>query len=561
MNWRGRHIYLVGLPGAGKTSIGKEFAQLLSRFKYSFLDLDSAIEKQTGKTIDQIFDETGEEHFRDIETEVLAQVAESAFHEPKIIATGGGAVIRSINRTIMRGSGLVVHVDVSVREAAQNIINGLLQGELRPLLRVRNQDELIARLEALKSERNDYYEEALLHFVVRSKDYRSPRELAQELLKALQEISTRVRFNPSFTTTLGHSAFRTYPILVGNGIAPNELAMWLNREATDTAVVITDTNVDRLHVSKLIKKAKSSWSGSIHKIALEPGESSKSSQTLFEILDHLHTTNISRRSAIVAVGGGMVTDIAGLAAHLFKRGVKLLHIPTTLLAQADAAVGGKTGIDHRGAKNLLGTIYPPHQVVVDPMLLRTLDKRQLHAGLAEVFKYGLIGDRDFWNEVAPAVRRLVRGLDQTYVPLIRHAVTEKLRYVEQDEFEEQSGIRELLNFGHTFAHGLEAATNFEVFLHGEAVLLGMRAAAWLSSELGYLREDEWRQIEITLGRIPVEPPITVSAEAITEAMKLDKKRRSGHRLILLRSIGEAFVQDNVSDADVMRAIAFMQSVS
>lgn len=565
MNWRGRNIYLTGLPGSGKTSIGREFAKLLAKFNYEFVDLDELIEQQTGLSIPTIFKERGEQHFREIETIVLAHLSEHAFHDPKVIATGGGTIVRPMNRAIMRGSGLVVHVDVTVRQAAKNIVNGILSGQERPLLKANNPEDLTEKVRELYENRKAYYDEAMLHFVARGREEHSPEELAVEMQKALGELSKRVKLAPTFTTTLAHSALGDYPVIVGNGIAQTELAQYLKSGDQTSVVIVTDSNVETLHANKLAKKLVSQLGDSIvvHRIVVEAGENSKDKSTLFELLDFFSKVGLERRSsAILAIGGGVIGDLTGFAASLYKRGIPVIHVPTTLLSQVDASIGGKTGIDFDGSKNALGTIYPPAAVIIDPMFLKTLEKRELHAGLAEVYKYGLIGNITLWDELATAVRRLTRGVDQSYAGIIRECIREKLKYVEEDEFERKRGVRELLNFGHTFGHALEAATDFTQYLHGEAVVLGMRAAAWLSMELGHLSEDQWRKIELVLGRIPVKASSEFEIEAVLSKMKLDKKRDQGrNRLILLRGIGEAFVCDDISEKDVRGALQFLRSIA
>ncbi len=565
MNWRGRNIYLTGLPGAGKTSIGREFAKLLSKFNYEFVDLDAMIESQTGLTVPQIINERGEAHFREIETIMLAHISEHAFHDPKVVAMGGGAVIRPMNRAIMRGSGLVIHIDVTVRQAAKNIINGLLSGQERPLLNASNPEELTEKVRALYDARKEFYDEATLHFVARGRDSHSPEELATEMQVALGELSKRVKLSPTFTTTLAHSALGDHPVLVGNGIAQTELGPYLVSSGLTGAVIVTDTNVDALHANKLVKKLASQLGDGIalHKIVIEAGESSKDKNTLFELLEYFDTANLERRSsAVVAIGGGVVTDLAGFAASLYKRGIPVIHVPTTVLAQVDASIGGKTGIDFNGAKNALGSFYAPSAVIIDPLFLKTLDKRELHSGLAEIYKYGLIGNKALWEELTASVRRLTRGVDQSYATIIRECIREKLKYVEEDEFEKKRGVRELLNFGHTFAHALESATGLTQYLHGEAVLLGMRAASWLSMQLGHLDEEQWTEVELVLGRIPIKASSDINESLVLSKMNLDKKREKGsHRLILLRGIGEAFVCDNISEKDVKGALQFMRSIA
>ncbi|HET6511632.1 MAG TPA: 3-dehydroquinate synthase [Candidatus Kapabacteria bacterium] len=565
MNWRGRNIYLTGLPGAGKTSIGREFAKLLAKFNYEFVDLDAMIEAQTGLTVPQIINERGEAHFREIETIMLAHLSEHAFHDPKVVAMGGGTVIRPMNRAIMRGSGLVIHIDVTVRQAAKNIINGILSGQERPLLKAKDPDELTEKVRELYESRKEFYDEATLHFVARGRESHSPQELAIEMQTALGELSKRVRLAPTFTTTLAHSALGDHPVLVGNGIAQTELGPYLRSSGFTSVVIVTDATVDSLHTNKLVKKLASQLGDGVvlHKIVIEPGEASKERNTLFELLEYFDSADLERRSsAVLAIGGGVVTDIAGFAASIYKRGIPVIHVPTTLLAQVDASIGGKTGIDFNGAKNALGSFYAPAAVIIDPLFLKTLDKRELHAGLAEIYKCGLIGNKDFWTELATAVRRLTRGVDQSYAAIIRECIREKLKYVEEDEFEKKKGVRELLNFGHTFAHALESATGFTQYLHGEAVLLGMRAASWLSMQLGHLDEEEWTRIELVLGRIPVKAASDFNESLVLAKMNLDKKREKGsHRLILLRGIGEAFVCDNISEKDVRGALQFMRSIA
>ncbi len=569
MTWRGRNIYLVGLPGAGKTSIGRELASLLAKSGYTFLDMDSEIERRAGQSIAQIFDGLhGEPHFRDLETQVLLEAANSTFdHKPKVIATGGGTILRPINRAAMRGSGVVVWVDVNVRQAAKQVVKSILEGAERPLLRSSSVEELTAKLRKVSEERQRYYEQSTLHFVTRSLrgDERTQPELAAELLNALEQMSRHVRLRPRFQTILAKSALGDYPVEVGSGIAMSELALAIRDLGATNVLILTDQNVAKLHGGKLMTKLSQELGlrTTLQQLALKPGEPTKNEKTLFTILSRLEQSEFDRKTGLVLTfGGGVVSDIGGLAASLHKRGIPLIHVPTTLLGQIDAAIGGKTGIDHAGVKNLLGTIYAPRLVLVDPLYLKTLPKRELHAGLAELFKYALIGNSDLWGTLSKSVRRLVRGVDASYELLIRDAIREKLRYVGEDEFERASGVREMLNFGHTFGHALEAATGFADFLHGEAVLLGMRAAAWLSLERGMLSEDEWREIELVLGRIPVEPSITVPPAQILQEMKKDKKRISGtNRVILLNGIGSATMQEGVSDAALLSAIEFMISIN
>ena len=559
---------MIGLPGAGKSSIGRELALLLAKSNYRFIDIDEEIIKQTGQSIAAIFSEAdGEEHFRELETNILLEIAGKTFdHEPYIVATGGGTPLRAINRSLMRGSGVTVWVDVTVKQAAKNVLVSLLSGETRPLLRSSNTEELTEKLRALHTERLPFYEQSTLHFVTRSPrgDERTPSELAAEMIQALEQMSRKILLRPRFEIFPVHSALGDYPVSIGSGIAAQELAFALRDMDVRRAVVITDENVQKIHAEKFYEKVLKERRATIdlHQIVLPPGESTKDQKTLFDLLDSFNKLELRRKSdIIVTLGGGVVSDIGGLAASLYHRGIRVIHIPTTLIGQVDAALGGKTGIDYNGQKNNIGSFYPPRHIIIDPLFLKTLPKRELHAGLAEVLKYGLIGSKQLWQTYAKSIRRLLRGYDTGYENIIRDTVREKIYYIENDEFERASGVRELLNFGHTFAHAFESATGFLQLLHGEAVTLGMRAAAWLSMELEILPESEWREIEHVLGRLPIPSSLELSVDAVMPFLTADKKQKgSVLRLVLLESIGKAVIREGVAVKKVKEAIEFVMSV-
>ena len=568
MTWRGRHIYLVGLPGAGKTAIGKELANLLSKNEYHFIDLDAEIEVLTGLSIAELFSrEGGEEQFRTIEQEVLAHFADQSFeHKPLVIATGGGTPLDPLNRQLMRGSGVVIWIDVTVRQAVKNVLSGILNGKTRPLLYSESVEELTQKMRALLSDRSKYYEQSTLHFALRGRteNEHTVEELAAEVLNALEQMSKSIRLRPRFETLIARSSFGDYPISIGSGITASELVRTAVDRGVRRIVFVTDDTVAAVHGKKVqqqLLKETGNRQIAIHQISIESGEQSKEQQTLFDVLNAFDELNLSRRGdLVVSLGGGVVSDLAGFAASIYKRGIPIVHIPTTLIGQIDAAIGGKTGIDFNRGKNLLGSFYPPVRVLVDPIFLKTLEKRELQSGLSEVLKYGLIGNAELWKRLSKSIRRLLRGLDPGYEILIRDAVKEKLRYTNDDEFERTVGKRELLNFGHTFAHGFESATGFTQLLHGEAVALGMRAAAWLSMEEGLLAEEEWSEIEVTLGRLPI-PNVSFSTQDVLAAIERDKKNTAGSvRLVMLNAIGTAVVKDSIKPATVAKAIEFVQSV-
>ncbi len=556
MTWRNRNLYLIGLPGAGKSAIGQALAALLDR--YSFVDLDAEIEAKAGCSINEIFTAHGESEFRKIELYALMQVA-AANDKAKVIATGGGIILSSLNRAIIRGSGIPIWIDVTVRDASKNISNDIHAGRDRPMFRELSAVGIKNTLTQLLEQRRPWYEQAVLHFVTRSMrgEERTSEELASELLIALDQMSLNVALKPSHRTLIAKSALGAYPIFVGNRTAIRELSHYFKENGYSQIILVTDENVEQLAGEEFRKELYRlvGTKATLHSIIIPSGETHKNLDTLQILLEQFHSFNASRGSSlVVALGGGVVTDSAGFAASLYHRGIPLVHIPTTLIAQADAAIGGKTGVDAFGQKNQIGTFYPPKLVLVDPLYLRTLPQRELLSGLAEVLKYALIGNRELWDILATQLLGLTRGMYTAYETIIFDCIKEKLRYVEADEFEHEKGGRELLNFGHTFGHALEAATQFKLLLHGEAVLLGMRAAAWLSKELGHLSLENWKAIESTLTTIPIEKTIETNTAQVFNAFKSDKKGMG--RVILLRSIGEAFVTD-ISEQDARRAIDTM----
>ena len=559
MTWRNRNLYLLGLPGSGKSAIGRELASILDRFE--FIDLDKEIECKAEKSIAEIFANDGESYFRELESETLLDVA-SRNGSPKIIATGGGTVLNPINRAIIRGSGIPIWIDVTVREAARNIWNDILSGHERPMFSGATLDEVRSILTRLIETRRHWYEQAVLHFVRRSPEgsEHTPEELASELLTALDKMSLNVALKPKHRTRIAKSALGNYPIFVGSGIASREIGHFIREQGIVSVFIVTDENVAALHLESFVNGLRQYTGDKIafYPLIISAGEQNKNLETLRMLLQGFHNYRATRKSSVViGFGGGVVTDIAAFAANLYHRGLPLALVPTTLIGQADASIGGKTGIDAFGNKNSIGTLYPPRIIAIDPLYLRTLSERERNAGLAEILKYALIGNAMMWERLSSHIPRLLKGSYSEYDEIIFESILEKLRYVEEDEFERKQGVRELLNFGHTFGHALEAAANFERFRHGEAVLSGMRAAAWLSKELHFLPENEWSEIEQVLSRIPIPPLFGTDCDTVIHAFLRDKK--GPNQVILLHSIGEAF-PTRISERDVRRTIERMISL-
>jgi 3-dehydroquinate synthase len=333
---------------------------------------------------------------------------------------------------------------------------------------------------------------------------------------------------------VGHSR---YPIAIGSGLLTNRELLDAHIRGRDV-LIVTNTTVARLYLGKL---TDSLGSKRVAECILPDGEQHKTLQTAGWVFDALVAKKMNRDAAVLALGGGVVGDIAGFAAACYQRGIGYVQLPTTLLAQVDSSVGGKTGVNHPGGKNLIGAFYQPLGVIADTDTLATLPDRELRAGLAEVIKYGCVWDPllfDWLDHNMPKL--LARNVDALSYAIARSCEI-KATVVAKDEREQN--LRAILNFGHTFGHAIEAATAYEVYLHGEAVALGMLIAAEFSHKAGLIDgavNDRVRNILSKAG-LPTEPP-RVGAARVQELMQMDKKVLGGAvRLVLLEKLGRAIV--------------------
>jgi 3-dehydroquinate synthase len=336
---------------------------------------------------------------------------------------------------------------------------------------------------------------------------------------------------------------RSYPIHIGAGLLTRpELIM--ERLRQEKAAIITNTTVAPLYLEAL-KRTLESKGVEVVPITLPDGESHKNWETLNRIFDALIEQHCERGTTLIALGGGVIGDLAGFAAAVYLRGVPYIQVPTTLLAQVDSSVGGKTAINHPLGKNMIGAFYQPLAVLSDTDTLRTLHGRELAAGLAEVIKYGLIRDRNFFDWLEDNMARLVRREPEALAYAIERSCANKAEIVALDERER--GLRALLNLGHTFGHAIEAGTGYGTWLHGEAVAAGMVLATKLSQRLGLVGEEDARRVDAILkaAGLPVQAPDLGLARYL-ELMGHDKKVEAGRiHFVLLKRIGEAFISDQV----------------
>ena len=354
---------------------------------------------------------------------------------------------------------------------------------------------------------------------------------------------------------------RSYQIHIGDGLVDQAgmlISAQLSKSAAPRVPIVTDETVARLHYQRLAASLTAAGLEPVP-IILPPGEQTKSFAFLGELVDALLRETIERGSIIVALGGGVIGDLAGFAAGIVKRGVDFAQVPTTLLAQVDSSVGGKTAINTAQGKNLVGLFHQPRIVIIDTAMLATLPKRELLGGYAEIAKYGLLGDADFFAWLEKNSAKALSGDATAMIHAVAHSCAMKAAIVARDERE--TGERALLNLGHTFGHGLEAATHYsDRLIHGEGVALGCVLAFRLSAKLGFVTEDVVARVErhirdaglpTRIGQIPGPRP---QPDDVLAHMRHDKKAQAGRMsFILARGVGEAFISRDVPE-DAVRAV-------
>lgn len=537
-------IWLIGLSGAGKSTVARAAAEQIG---WEAIDTDALIEDRTGRTIPDIFTEDGEAGFRAIEASVIESLRDC---RRAVIATGGGAPTDARSRRVME-AGTVVWLSVSPEVAVARLTDQARSGarpEERPLLA----GDALERLRALLDERRTTYRRADVTIDIDALD---PRAVAGRIADLVIEASgplsaARFRLDPDVAATVTTPAAH-YPIVVRSG-ALGGLGAWCREVGLGgTAFVIADAGLS----GSYLEPARLSLAAADYRvevIAIEGGEAAKHLGTVSAIYDQLVEHRCERGDFVVNLGGGVVTDMGGFAAATFLRGVAFVHVPTTLLGMVDAAVGGKTGVDHPRGKNLVGAFAQPRLVLIDPAVLATLPERERRGGAAELIKHAFI----LGDELDP---ELLTDLEATGAAaaisdeLIARSVAIKARVVSEDERE--ADRRTLLNYGHTTGHAIEAVTGYTAVTHGEGVAIGMHAAGQIAVELGMLTrgELERQQALIRAFGLPERMP-GVDPEAVFEATRLDKKVRAGAiRWVLLERLGTATVKSGVPD-DLVRSV-------
>ncbi len=538
-------IFLTGLSGSGKSTVGRRIAEVL---RWDFVDTDTLLAERCGMPVGQILIEHGEQRFRQMESEVLISTANL---DQVVIATGGGVVIAEANRIFMQEYGLTVYLEASVEIAWQRVQEQMRQFgnvAVRPLVVGIDGQQ---HLQDLYTVRKQWYEQAA---VCINTDEDAPEIIVGRIVAfALANGLLGSSSLPREVVTLQLATATSQAVIEWGGLChlPQSLQ---SLGFSKRVFVVTDSDAGRIYSEPIQNML--AGAGFIPQVFIIPaGESSKSLQCWEQILDWLIEQKAEQQEPILALGGGVVGDLAGFVAATYHRGVPLVQIPTSLLAQVDSAIGGKTGINHPLGKNLVGAFYQSKLIVVDPAFLVTLPERVYREGWAEIVKYGMILDTNLF-EMLEKQTSLLHARDSTLLTkIITRCIQLKMDVVQRDERDE--GLRNILNYGHTFGHALEALTDYGTFLHGEAIAVGMEVAAEIAVARDLLsNEHAHRQHQLLQAlKLPVCCP-GISTELVLEKMQRDKKVRAGRmRWVLPTHIGHAEVYDDIPLEVVQSAIA------
>lgn len=544
------HITLTGFSGSGKTTVAGLVAL---RLGWQAIDADEHIEAATGRAVPAIIAEDGESAFRDIEAAAFAELAA----KPRtVVAAGGGAPVSAASRRSMAEAGLVMHLQASPAQTGERVAVDA-KARARP---IRGNAASVARI---MDQRAAVY--ALADFTIAT-DVLTPSEVADEVVRLYQAYGERAFERPGrleqLTRTPGvlppvidapgaTSVIRTasgeYPVYARWG-ALERLGDYTRRAAPGTrrAFLISDEAVLAQWGETAISSLREAGIETVS-ITLPPGDASKSLEQAGRVYDWLAGHRAERRDAVVALGGGMVGDFSGFIAGTYLRGMPVIQAPTSLLAMVDASIGGKTAINHAGAKNIVGLFNQPRAVVADVSTLTTLPRRALVEGMGEVIKHALIRDAAMLAELETRLDDLMALEPAFAADIIARNMAIKGAVVSQDE-RETGGVRELLNYGHTLGHAFEAAGGYEALLHGEAVGAGMVAAAEIGMRAGVTPPALVARQNALIERagLPTRPPKGIDRDRIRAALKMDKKIvAGGQRWVLLEDIGWPIVRDDI----------------
>jgi 3-dehydroquinate synthase len=532
-------LVLVGLPGSGKSAVGRRLAQ---RHGATFVDLDDVIERRVGRTVPAIFADEGEDAFRRYEREAVLSLG-PADPDPRlrrVIATGGGAAIDPRNRWLLYRGRFPVWLDASAEALGHRIGRS---PNVRPLIAGRDP---VVTIRELAVARERFYSPALQIGAT------AP---VNAIVGALEH---QMADGPTDSVMLLRAETAIGRVEIGQGIAALAVSGALRRQHARRAILMAEPKTWEIAGAAMADAlAADGWP--VERVLLPRGENAKRLRVVEQACRELARLHVDRRETLVAIGGEALTDAAGFIAASYLRGVPIVQVPTTLVGQIDAALGGKTAVDLPEGKNLVGAFHQPVAFVADVSLLATLPPRQLRAALGEAVKMGVLGDERLLELIEEDGEAMARGDRQTFesgslAEVVERCAWAKVEVVSADERE--SGPRMTLNLGHTIGHGIEAAAGYSKILHGEAVAYGLRGAFAIARALDITTPERAARVNALLDRLGlgIAPP-AVSMESVAEHMATDKKHALGRLSWVLPTATGVIVRADVPADAVAAGIA------
>lgn len=535
-----KHVYFTGFMATGKSRIGRHVAE---RLKRPFVDTDLLIVEQAKKSISEIFEQDGEAAFRKMELEVIETLANDT--EPKVISLGGGALTQSSAVKAIRKSGILIRlwaepIVLSERIARKNT---------RPLMAGLDETQRLEKIKTMLSEREVYYANA--DFSVESSNEYPEEHVTERVFHLL-------RFWEHHALNVETSSGDRYPIFIGTDLLSKlgTLLEGLQLSPANHFLICTDNAVAKAQSHALAQLRNQTSQSLVFKF--RAGEVNKNLNSLNQFYTFMLRRQFSRKTCLLQFGGGVVGDMAGFGAATYQRGIPFIQIPTTLLSMVDSSVGGKVAVNHAEGKNMIGAFYQPKAVVCDFSVLSTLPHQEFLAGLAEIIKYGVIYDAEFFAFIESHVEAILKKDYEVLKKLIQRSCEIKAEVVGIDE--KETGLRAILNYGHTFGHAIEKVTDYQKFSHGIAVSLGMRVAGRVSTLLNlWTSEDEARQ-EALLNRFGFPTTFRITPEEAWKAMSVDKKvEKSNRNYILPNQIGRVEKVSNINEQIINKAWESIQA--
>ncbi|MFW5979294.1 MAG: 3-dehydroquinate synthase [Halanaerobium sp.] len=520
-------IVLTGFMTAGKTTVAKILAK---KKNWNFYDSDQLIEAREKMSIQDIFTVKGENYFRKVEKEVIAELLNS--DEDLILAPGGGAVLNDELRQMMLNQAQVFCLDVS----AEEVLNRNKKDDIvRPLLEV---DNPLAKINSLLTERQKYYQQIPVHF---DSDRHSAAELADLILAEIpdQKLEIEIKAQDS-----------SYSVIIDKTFKEKSFDEILSRIKGRKVFLLADEIVTANHSKPLIGLMEDE--AEVIKLELEAGEQIKDLEYLKKAYDILYDHNFTRSDYVIAFGGGTIGDLAGLIASTYLRGLKLIQMPTTLISQLDSSVGGKTAVNFRDTKNLIGSFYQADLVYYQLQWLDSLEMREVKSGLGEVIKYAILGGNPLFDILRDNREKILNLDKEIMLEISKISLEMKDYYVSEDV--KDKGLRKKLNLGHSFGHAVEGAEKFK-YKHGEAVVMGIAFTAFLSHKIGDLSQKAFNQIINLIREFEYQlfPSENIEAAELASYIAHDKKISDNKMWwVLINDLGDTYLSDKFDHKNIQK---------